>query len=703
MFNIKLLVRFMVMLILSMAYGTGLLFASSDKIEIKAKNIEAINGVVVASDNVIVHYDNMVIKASRAKFNKVSQILVLDGNIETIGYDGTKEHSTHMEINTKTNEVTFKELFLLSENDVWIVSDNVTKKKKQYKLSTSVVSSCDISDPLWTMRFSDSLYDINASYMEIYNAKLYMWDIPVFYTPYLAFSTNKQRSSGLLFPLFGYTENEGVFYEQPFYWAISESMDLEINPQVRTNRSKGLYGTFRFVDSADSSGIFRMGYFKDKQSYIDTYNLPNDSHYGFEFNYESKELFQKYLPQGYEDGLYVNTTYLNDIEYLTMQKNTLQHFGRSPIQESRVNYFVENNDYYFGLNAKYFIDTRNNNEDRDKTLQVLPSAQFHKYLSHFITENFTYSVDFKVTNLDRREGATLQQAEFRIPLEFSTSFFDDFLNLSLSEELYYSTFYFGNGDFIQDDFQYYSNTHKVKLFTDLTKKYDNFIHVLQPSVEYINGGSENQSPIEYSHLDEKQKELFSVGLPEAQYNLSLSQYFYDENMKLKFYQRLTQKYYIDRAYKWADLNNEMEYSFDSLKLYNILGYSPEFHELRFASSSLSFVQKDYSVSISHSYKQVLPDEPTTIAANDMTFDFSYKYNTQFSFNGGFTYNIDEASSKQWRVGGRYYRDCWSLVASVRQDIRPTSSGAISENFYFLQLNFTPFGSIGTDTLNQLQQ
>jgi len=58
----------------------------------------------------------------------------------------------------------------------------------------------------------------------------------------------------------------------------------------------------------------------------------------------------------------------------------------------------------------------------------------------------------------------------RIPLEFSTSFFDDFVNVSLGEEFYYSKSFFGNGDFVHDDFQYYSNTHKAKLFTDFDKK-----------------------------------------------------------------------------------------------------------------------------------------------------------------------------------------------------------------------------------------
>ena len=276
MSKVGLLFKYMLMLVLGIVLNIEMLSASSDKIELKAEHIESVKGIITAKDNVVVHYDNMIIKASSANYYKETKILVLDGNIETIGYNGTKEHSTHMEIDTSTKEINFEELFLVSENDVWIMSNDVNKKENNYKLGTSMLSSCDISDPLWTMRFSDSTYNVDENYIKVYNAKVYMWDVPVFYTPYLAFSTNRQRSSGLLFPLFGYNENEGFIYEQPIFWAISPSVDIEFNPQIRTSRSIGAYSTLRFVDSDHSKGTLRVGYFKDKADYVTENNLPND-------------------------------------------------------------------------------------------------------------------------------------------------------------------------------------------------------------------------------------------------------------------------------------------------------------------------------------------------------------------------------------------------------------------------------------------
>jgi len=675
---------------------TWFLNAQGNKIEVTAKSLQTTNETVEASEGVVVYYDDAVIKASTAVYNKKTKLLILDGNVEMIGYQGTKEHTSHMEIQTDTKEVYFEKLFFSSQNDVWLLADKAHRADGNYTFGQSMLSSCEIEDPLWTMVFDRSVYDSHDKYMKVYDAKIYFLDIPLLYTPYLAFSTHKERSSGLLFPGFGYSDLEGFLYEQPIFWAISDSMDIELNPQIRTSRSVGVYSTFRFVDSAYSSGTMRMGYFKDNQSYVEQQNLPNDSHYGFEFNYESSKVFPNILPKGFTDGLYVNTTFLNDIDYLNLQQNNLSHFGLTPLQESRVNYFAYNNDYYIGLNAKYFIDTRNN-VDQDETIQILPSIQGHKYLQHFLWNNLTYSADLKVNNFDRKKGATMRQAELRIPIEFTTSFFDDFLSVSLGEEFFYSKFFFKNGTFMYDDFQYYSTISKAKFFTDLTKQFDSFIHVFQPSLSYLRPGSENQSPVVFSLLDEEQKALFAVGLPEEQFDLSFSQYFYDKNMRLKFFQRFSQKYYPGRNYKLADMSNEMQYNWRRWSMYSNIIYSHEFDKIRESSTRVGLSGNDYSLSVGHTYKEVLPDLPNASTANDVDMSFTYTYTKRVSFNGGLTYNVDDSSSRQWRFGGSYHQDCWSVDASIRQDITPRPTGFTTLNTFFVQFQFIPFGGVGTGT------
>jgi len=667
---------------------------TSTNIEVTAKTIHSTKTTVSGSDGVVVYYGDTVIKADRARYNKETKLLVLDGKVEMIGYQGSKEHTSHLEIQTDTNEVNFKELFLVSKNDVWLYTDKAHRLDGNYTFGRSVLSSCDANDPLWKMAFERSKYDSEDEYMKVYDAKIYFKDIPVMYTPYMAFSTNNDRASGLLFPLFGVSANEGFIYEQPIFWAISDSMDLEFNPQIRTSRSVGMYATYRFVDTDHSSGMFRAGYFKDKASYVEEHNLPEDIHYGFEFNYESTKLISDKLPEGFTDGLYINSTFLNDIDYLNLQKTTLTHFGLVPLQESRLNYFLHNNDFYAGLNAKYFVDTRK--VENDDTVQQLPTVQLHKYISSFLVDNFTYSADLRVSNFHRTQGATMKEVNLNIPLEFTTSFFDDFVSFSLGEELLYSKFFFANGTFDHNDFEHYSNVHIAKLFSDLTKKYDSFTHVMQPSLQYKKPGYQNEKPVSFDFLNKEQQALFTVGFPEENYIFSLGQYFYDDSMKLKFYQRFYQNYYTDRKYSLADMGNEMQYNWHKWQLYNNLVYSNEFKELRESSSRITFSQPAYHFTVGHIYKQNLPDQTTVAPANDVNLNFGYTYNKNIGFNGSITYNLDDELSEQWSLGGSYKQDCWSMVAALRRSITPRPTGETIDDTFYVQFNFIPFITVGSD-------
>jgi hypothetical protein len=57
--------------------------------------------------------------------------------------------------------------------------------------------------------------------------------------------------------------------------------------------------------------------------------------------------------------------------------------------------------------------------------------------------------------------------------------------------------------------------------------------------------------------------------------------------------------------------------------------------------------------------------------------------------------VDDSSNNQWRFGGSYHRDCWSVDAAIRQQITPRPTGFTTDNSFYVQLNFIPFGGIGT--------
>jgi LPS-assembly protein len=305
-----------------------------------------------------------------------------------------------------------------------------------------------------------------------------------------------------------------------------------------------------------------------------------------------------------------------------------------------------------------------------------------------------------LNNFFRQTGATMTQAEFKIPVEYTTSFFDDYLNLSLGEEIYYSKYFFGNQEYLYDQFQYSSTIHKVNLFTDLTKKYDTFVHVWQPFIEYTDPATENQLPVHFSQLSDDQQNLFSVGLPEQKYALGFNQYFYNDNAELKFYQRIKQDYYPKRLYQWANISNEMQYNWSKWSLYSSVIYANAFNTFRESTNSISLNEEAYRFTLGHTYKKILPDSTIgEVEANSVNVSTAYIVNKRVSLNAGFIYDLDNSANNQWNIGGDYHRDCWGIIASLRRGILPMAatygSNYLIENQLFVQLNFTPFGSIAT--------
>ncbi|HHE05937.1 MAG TPA: LPS-assembly protein LptD, partial [Epsilonproteobacteria bacterium] len=71
---------------------------NKSKIEVTATSLHTTKNTVYATEGVVVHYDNSMIKSVSAKYDKETKLLVLDGKVEMIGYQGSKEHTNHMEI-----------------------------------------------------------------------------------------------------------------------------------------------------------------------------------------------------------------------------------------------------------------------------------------------------------------------------------------------------------------------------------------------------------------------------------------------------------------------------------------------------------------------------------------------------------------------------------------------------------------------------
>ena len=137
------------------------------QIEVLAEAIEGNQTVVHAKGGVVVYYNDAIIHAKSASYDRKRSILILDGQVEMIGYEGTKEHSDHIEIDTKHNAIAFHNLFMATHNDIWILSEEGNKQEGNYTFGASMLSSCEVEDPLWSVRFDHAKYDEAKRYMRL--------------------------------------------------------------------------------------------------------------------------------------------------------------------------------------------------------------------------------------------------------------------------------------------------------------------------------------------------------------------------------------------------------------------------------------------------------------------------------------------------------------------------------------------------------
>ena len=706
-------------LLISLTIIPSTLLYSVEKIELMAEDLSAKDGNITAKGNVIVHYQNSVIQASSATYDRENHILTLNGErVELMGYSGSKIQSNQITINTENKETHFKKSFISDNYDIWIFAESGVKRDDNMTFKSSMMSSCDIKSSDWTIYSESSHYDGKEHYMTMKDVKVKLFDVPVLYTPYLAFHTHSDRASGLLFPSLGYSEGDGFIYEQPIYYAPSKSWDIELNPQIRSDRGEGIYGTFRFADSPYSAGGIRLGYFKDRDDFVNEYELENSEHYGFEMLYNSTNVMQRLLnrPMDFTDGLYVDIALLNDIDYLYLQKEPMNHFGVSSFMESKLNYFINDDDYFLGVYGKYFIDTTQ--IENNATMQILPTLQVHKYLQTAFSDNLTYSLDFTANNYTREEGMTLKLGEFYAPIEYTTSILDDYLSLSLKEDIYLKKAIYGNETFDIEDYDYFNSVTRAKVFTDLTKKYDSFVHILQPSITCSLPTNDDSYFEKFEELTDEQRRMYSPGFEEEDISFRLSQYFYDEGGNIIFYQRFIQSYLPEQdEYNWGNLSNEMQYNIAHWKFYNLLIYSHEFNKISEMSSRINWGGDGYSVGISHSLERIYSwgedDELRTYEkTNELKVDLGYALTDRLRFEIGMTYDIDgddkdEELQSQYRAGFKYDKGCWNLALGMKQEIRPiqTTSGSksIEENIIGFQLNFVPFGGIAMSTEDSTEQ
>ncbi len=137
---------------------------------------------------------------------------------------------------------------------------------KNYLLKKATYTTCAPTDKSWKISADQITINDAKSSGVAKNAYLDIHGIPVIYTPYISFPTTKERKSGFLMPIYGYTNISGFDYGFPYYFNIAPNFDATFVPHIYSLRGIMVGGNARYLTKT-SSGIFGLTF------------LPNDAKY----------------------------------------------------------------------------------------------------------------------------------------------------------------------------------------------------------------------------------------------------------------------------------------------------------------------------------------------------------------------------------------------------------------------------------------
>ena len=131
-----------------------------------------------------------------------------------------------------------------------------------YRIVGGTFSSCTQPSPRWNFAAGSARLHVDDKVVAK-NVVFHLKSIPAFYLPYFVYPIQEdQRSTGVLFPHFGYSGFRGFNIGSGFFWAMNRSFDQTFYADNYSKFGWGLGHEFRYALDAPSRADFRTYVFR---------------------------------------------------------------------------------------------------------------------------------------------------------------------------------------------------------------------------------------------------------------------------------------------------------------------------------------------------------------------------------------------------------------------------------------------------------
>lgn len=673
--------------------------------ELFADNIDSIDYTTnIATGNAVIISQDMYVIADYIKYDTKTREANISGNVKFYR-DGSLFLNTQKAFVKFDEDHSIIEPFYMqdSKSGVWISASFAENKGKEYEFKDIVVSGCDIDSPIWHIEGSSGSYNQDSSIASIWNPRIYIKNIPIFYFPYFFISTQNKRTTGFLYPEFASSSLDGFVYIQPFFLALQDFWDMTFSPQVRTSRGFGINTEARVTDPFGKMFTLNAGIFWNNTKYKNRYDIENQIVFGFDFSHERRNLINNFINFD-SDGLYLDFKYMNDLDYIRLQstKNTTIE---NRLQSSKANYFMTKDDHFFGLYFKYFLDlSKLSNSD---TFQTLPQFQYHRYLEQTEFKNLLYSIDVSTKNVARAVGFGYFDSSVRVPLYFSMPIIADYFTIGANANLSANVITLnklGNMSVQNKNSTYFGLDYGAFIQSNIAKQYDKVFHSMSFSASFIsplyqyfndNNGVFSSSTLNTGLFGT----LNNITTTEQQVQLSFSQYFFGlggiELVYHRMYQDINPQ---DKQSKLANLRNELGFSpISNIDIMTTIFYSHFYSNIEEASLSFNARYGYFQGNLTYFLKKKFTYNDTRIkyteeAANFLRLRLSHDFG-YFALYGDIGYDFKLRYLRDWNVVISKDIRCFGVGLRFANEIVPilttTGSQTVRNTYVSLEFRFVP--------------
>ncbi len=345
----------------------------------------------VAEGNVMITRDGQVLSAQRGVFNEETGIVQVSGDVRlTANGDIVSGEMALLDLKNHFGQITGGTIFLRENNYYIRGSAMVRTGPNTYMVKDCSLTTCDGENPAWSITGSEVKVEIEG-YASVKNAAFRIKNFPVFYLPYAIYPVKTQRQTGFLPPRLGHSNQIGAEIEIPFFWAISEQVDVTFYERYMTKRGfmQGL--ELRYVAENNSRGTFLFDILRDKTREKDLYNEDDVQLSPFERTNRTRYWFRSRTDQTLFPGLEarIDTDFVSDQDYIKEFRGGLMGFDarpelteyarpieevRSPTRRNALRLSADGNEYSLQGLAEYH--QRTENPAFDDTAQPVAGAGF---------------------------------------------------------------------------------------------------------------------------------------------------------------------------------------------------------------------------------------------------------------------------------------------------------------------------------------